>query len=296
MLDIGDEDSSHPLFYLPFTKRHYPLSELEQNAKHVLYPFITGWHPKLFELAGTDFKRITELKRKIVGRLKETWILVENYEKASYYQGLMHFQEQYQYPLRIFTLNYDLCVERACSKAKIERGFNETRMLDVRRFEDDQDQTVDLLLYKVHGSIDWKKDKYGSLTFSDEAGSVSVRELEIIFGTSQKLQYADPYLFIIHEFRKYCRKAKLILVIGYSFGDDHINGIMTQALSQDSDRRIVSVAPSQDGEKLKQYIADKLSVLPTQVEVVLETAKTFMEQTLHLDYLEKFVPLEESIF
>ncbi|MER3434442.1 MAG: hypothetical protein C4288_13700, partial [Leptolyngbya sp. ERB_1_1] len=21
--DIGDEDSSHPLFYLPFTKRHY---------------------------------------------------------------------------------------------------------------------------------------------------------------------------------------------------------------------------------------------------------------------------------
>ena len=24
MLDIGDEDGSHPLFYLPFTKRHYP--------------------------------------------------------------------------------------------------------------------------------------------------------------------------------------------------------------------------------------------------------------------------------
>jgi len=24
MLDIGDEDSNHPLFYLPFTKRHYP--------------------------------------------------------------------------------------------------------------------------------------------------------------------------------------------------------------------------------------------------------------------------------
>ncbi|BAU15862.1 hypothetical protein LEP3755_64280 (plasmid) [Leptolyngbya sp. NIES-3755] len=177
------------------------LSELELNEHHILFPFITGWMPKLVDLAGTDFKRITELKRKIVGRLKESWILVESYDKANYYQGFINFQRQFQYPLRIFTLNYDLCVERACRRAQIERGFNEARMLDVKRFEDDQDQPVDIFLYKVHGSIDWKKDKYGSLTFSDEAGSVSIRELEIIFGTSQKLKYVDPYLFLIHEFR-----------------------------------------------------------------------------------------------
>lgn len=275
------------------------LSELEQNERHILFPFIQGWMPKLVTLAGADFKQITELKRKIVGRLKESWILVDNYDKADYYQGFIRFQKQFQYPLRIFTLNYDLCVERACHKAQIERGFNKSRMLDVKRFENDQDQTVDIFLYKVHGSIDWKKDRYGSLTYSDEAGSVTIPELEIIFGTSQKLQYVDPYLFLIHEFRKYCLRAKLILVIGYSFSDDHINGIIAQALSENVDRRVLNVSPSFDGRSdiaIRKEIAQKLKVPFDQVLAVVDTAKPFMENKLDLEFLKTNFPPEESIF
>jgi hypothetical protein len=275
----------------------YTLSELEQNRRHILYPFVQGWTPRLPELANVDFEKISELKKKITGRLKNTWILIDNYDEATYYKSLIRFQEQYQYPLRIFTLNYDLCVERACRETvKIERGFNEDRSLDVRRFEDDPDQSPEIFLYKVHGSIDWRKDKYGSLTFSDEAGSGSACELEIIFGTNQKMQYAEPYLFLIHEFRKYCLHTKLILIIGYSFGDDHINGIMSQALSADDQRKILSISPGSNKEEMREFIAQKLSVLVDQIHVDLVTAKEFMDNSLDIGKLQGLFPKEDSIF
>ncbi|NJN13457.1 MAG: hypothetical protein HC815_38340 [Richelia sp. RM1_1_1] len=59
------------------------LSELEKNERHVLFPFISGWNHILIERAGGNFKNITHLKQKIVGRLKEKWILLGNYEKAN---------------------------------------------------------------------------------------------------------------------------------------------------------------------------------------------------------------------
>lgn len=275
----------------------YTLSELEQNEQHILYPFTTGWHPKLVELAEPNFERISQLKRKIVGRLKEKWILLENYEKANYYRALMEFQKVYQYPIRIFSLNYDLCVEKTCQVVRIERGFNEERLLDVKLFEDDPDEPVNFFLYKMHGSIDWKKNEYGLLTYSDEAGSISIRELEIIFGTNNKLQYADPYLFSFYEFARYCLRAKLIITIGYSFGDEHINGIMGQALRQNGKTKILSVRPSGNEAQKKQEIAQKLALSNIeQVKVVLEAAKNFMEMTLRLEYLKNFFPGQDSIF
>jgi len=39
MLDIGDEDYSYPLFYLPFTKRHY----LKLNSLKVLVKAKVGY-------------------------------------------------------------------------------------------------------------------------------------------------------------------------------------------------------------------------------------------------------------
>lgn len=275
----------------------YTLSELEQNEQHILYPFFIGWNPKLIDLAEPSFERVSQLKRRIVGRLKEKWILLDNYEKANYYRALVEFQKMYQYPVRVFSLNYDLCVEKTCHEVRVERGFNEERFLDVKLFEDEPDAPVNFFLYKMHGSIDWKKNEYGLITYSDEAGSISIRELEIIFGINNKLQFVDPYLFLIYEFRKYCLRAKLIIVIGYSFGDAHINGIMGQALKRNCETKILSARPGSDDIQKKQEIAQKLD-LPNieQVKVSLEGAKSFMETTLKIDYLKNFFSGQDSIF
>ncbi len=273
------------------------LSELERKENHIIFPFILGWKPILVERAGINFEGISQLKRKIVGRLKEKWILLGNYDKADYYKKFIDFKEEYQYPLRVFSLNYDLCFERACNQATIERGFDNERLLDVKRFEDDEDVLVDFFLYKIHGSIDWIKNDYGLLTYSDEAGNISINELEIIFGTNYKLQYLDPYLFSIYEFRKYCLKAKLIVVIGYSFGDEHVNGIIGQALGQDKEKKILSVGGSGiDSEQRKIEIAQKIKLSVEQVEVSPFRAREFLENKLCINYLKAFFVSQESVF
>ena len=53
---------------------------------------------------------------------------------------------------------------------------------------------------------------------------------------SDKLQYVDPFLFLANEFRKWTLESKLIISIGYGFGDEHINGILGQALKKSREK------------------------------------------------------------
>ena len=42
---------------------------------------------------------------------------------------------RYSLPLKIFTLNYDLCIEEALDDITIERGFNDERLWDYKKFK-----------------------------------------------------------------------------------------------------------------------------------------------------------------
>ena len=79
------------------------------EEKHLLYPFIGSWDPRLIEVAGEDFELLREFKDIIIMNLKE-WVTLEHEDKADYYLRLFDFKNKYEHPLRIFTLNYDLCV------------------------------------------------------------------------------------------------------------------------------------------------------------------------------------------
>jgi len=70
------------------------LPELERKENHIIFPFILGWKPILVERAGVNFEGISQLKRKIVSRLKEKWILLGNYDRADYYKKFIHFKEE----------------------------------------------------------------------------------------------------------------------------------------------------------------------------------------------------------
>lgn len=272
------------------------LSELEKKEEHTIYSFIANWHMKLIELAGTDFQKISELKTKIIEQLKAKWIPLEDYRKASYYKKIIDFKKDYSYPLRIFTLNYDLCIEKTCINERLERGFNEDRAWDWRRFEENENVPIDFFIYKIHGSIDWKKNLSGLLTYSDEIGNISVNQLEIIFGTNNKLKYEDPYLFSLYEFRKYSLEAKLIITIGYSFSDEHINGIIMQALSNNLDKKILCVSPGRIGEvEKREEVKNKLKMSEGgQIKIKLEGAKGFMENWLNIEYLKSLFPPEDD--
>lgn len=274
------------------------LEALERKERHSLYPFIGAWSPRILDVAGTNFESIGEFRREIIRILRREWVELERIEQADYYEGLLRFQQEYQFPLRVFSLNYDLCLEKVCGLENVQRGF-EDRNWDWRLFDSTRDDPKPILLYKLHGSTDWKITDKGEVQYLDSPGTIKEHEVAMIFGVSYKLQYVDPFLFLAYELRRWTLgEAKMIVTIGYGFGDEHINGILGQALRQDSSRRLLAVVGpgGEDRENVwNSRINEVLSGSEGQIVTVGQSARVFLSNTLTVDYLASHFPLEEDL-
>lgn len=230
------------------------LRELEKKENSILYPFIGSWNPRLLEIAGYDFRIIKEFERKIVDRLKN-WVALDNYTDAEYYRKFFDLAFESNFSLRIFSLNYDICLDKNKPDEKsLEKGFEpSSRIWDPRRFEPRSEDQSAIYLYNLHGAINWKREKLQGSVLK-EVDTIP-DEPDLIFGTDYKLQYVDPYLFYAYELRKYSLESKVILAIGYSFRDEHINGILKQALANDESRKLLSVALNVNKEKIIQSLS-----------------------------------------
>ena len=218
------------------------LHHLSEHKKSILYPFISGYSNDLIDNAGRNFQMISKLIDRIEKELPK-WITKSDYGAAEYYAGFDHFQKEFNYPIRIFSLNYDLCVEKQIPIERLETGFKNGESWDDTRFThpNEEEQDAPIYLYKLHGSIDW--ERANSLLIRSQQMGIKP---EIVFGTDVKMQAVDPYLFYLYEFRKYALLAKIIVVIGYSFNDAHINDLLKQALDADESRKILIVDPACD--------------------------------------------------
>ncbi|MCL4504570.1 MAG: SIR2 family protein [Chloroflexi bacterium] len=265
------------------------LDELRKKDEHTLFPFVGSWNPKLVEVAGNNFIHATELRNSIVQRLRQAWLPLKHGKDAEYFSRLLDFQHQFEHPLRVFTLNYDLCVETACGDNNVERGFDEMHLWDWRRFDDTPATDKPIFLYKLHGSNDWYRQSNGSLTYTDACQSISDSAAAIIFGDAYKLQYIDPFLFFAYEFRRWTLEANVIVVIGYSFGDQHINGIISQALHANTQRLLLSVSPTESTR-----LDDIASTLDLKDKCQLRSmdcgAKNFLSSQLSINYLASLFP------
>jgi hypothetical protein len=269
------------------------LYELEKKEEHPIFPFIGSWNSKVIELCGNDFKKIKDLKKKIIEKLKD-WVTLEDYSKASYYKHIIDFSKQLEFPLRLFSLNYDLCLEKNNQDCHIELGFDENRKWQWQRFEKNENIPVNIYLYKMHGSINWKR-KDGFLTYSDEVSQIE--EPDLIFGTNYKLQYVDPYLFFAYEFRKYSLEARLMITIGYGYSDEHINGIIGQALRHKEDMRVIAniYNDENDNKNIEENILKKVGANnPSQLIVENIKASNFLQLKLNLKEFVKYLPQETA--
>ncbi len=271
------------------------LDELLKKERHALYPFVGAWNPKLQEVAGDDFKNVRDFRNLIVKILRDEWVTLSETEKAGYYEGLLRFQRQYEHPLRVFSLNFDLCVEQSCELKNVQRGFD-LRVWDWRMFDETLDDSHSLLLYKLHGSLDWYF-KDGQVLYSDAPTKIKADEIALIFGTSYKLQYVDPFLFFAYELRRWTLdSARLIICIGYGFNDEHINGILGQALSRNNERKLLAVfGPSDDCDTLNVKIANLLGANPSQMIVDNSGARQFLESGLRISRLAENFPAEADL-
>lgn len=274
------------------------LDELRQKEGHTLYPFVGAWNPTMQDVAGTGFERVHLLRERIVSVLREQWVALAQSETAAYYRGLLRFQEEFGHALRVFSLNYDLCVESSCGHGAVQRGFA-GRVWDWRLFDEGPNEETRIFLYKLHGSLDWSIAEDGTVSYSDSPSKIANDQVALIFGTSYKLQYVDPFLFLAYQLRRWTLEAaRLVVTIGYGFADDHINGILGQSLRQNRGRRLLAVVGPQAPDKLSERttsIANRLAVQPDQVHVNACGARSFLEKHLSLEELASLFPEEPDL-
>lgn len=268
------------------------LNELEKKEEHPIFPFIGSWNSKVVELCGSDFKKIKDFKLKIIEKLKN-WVTLNDYSKANYYKCFNTFSKGIQFPLRIFSLNYDLCLEKSVdSGIVLELGFDENRKWQWQRFEKNENIPVNIYFYKMHGSINWGRDNEGFLTYSDEVAQVVSPDL--IFGTDYKLQYIDPYLFYAYELRKYSLEANLIITIGYGYHDEHINGIISQALRNKQNTKLIAnlYEETKKESSIRDDIRNRISINDEQLILKNMKASDFLKKCLNLNFLNDHIPKE----
>lgn len=159
----------------------------------------------------------------------------------------------------IFTTNYDLFSERALDQlgiiysngfsGNIERYFNPAvfnyAFAEQMELSNGKWNVIDnfVYLYKLHGSVSWIEDEESKHLFK-------IKELqEPIMGSNvmiyptpvkQNASFGSPYSDLFREFQKKLMKANNVLVtVGYSFSDEHINNLIFQALTIPTFRLII---------------------------------------------------------
>ena len=180
----------------------------------------------------------------------------------------------------IFTTNYDLYSELALDKlgihyvngftGGIKKYFNPTifnyALAERMDLSQSKWSVIDnfFYLYKLHGSINWVED-------TDDSKLFKVREIQdanfdalksrsniMVHPTplKQTASLGSPYSDLFREFQKKLMQNNNVLVtIGYSFSDEHINNLIYQAFTIPSFRLIVLGTPAKGSE------IDKLKLL-----------------------------------
>ena len=280
------------------------LNELERNEDHPLFPFIATWNQRFVGLAKPDFSRVKEFRLLILDELKK-WMCPDDTSRSDYYRGLTSLQQELNFPLPIFSLNYDLCVERLSnSDFRVETGFGgfgQQHFWDWERFEEtDSNPSAEIILYKLHGSINWKRHESTKQVYSiEQVQGIDSERMELIFGRDFKLEAGDPYLFYAYAFRQYTLRASLIVSVGYGFGDMHINKMLTQGLRTGNHCRLLAICKCEEAEKCqrRKEISQALELEndeESQAVVHRSTTKEFLEMDTLADFLKDKMPKSDD--
>ena len=146
----------------------------------------------------------------------------------------------------VSTLNYDECLETAARRASVpvDRAVEEWATTGLLGEPLDGES---LRLLKLHGSVDWcfiEGEGFRTTRPENKEWPDVDYEPGIVYGQRGKLRPEGPFLQLLEAFRNELERSARLLVIGYSFGDDHINTLVESWIQRDDSRRMLVVDPS----------------------------------------------------
>jgi len=142
---------------------------------------------------------------------------------------------QRNHPVEIFTPNYDLLIESALESKNIPYfdGFIGTRkaFFDLHSIEHEELPPRWVRLWKLHGSINWWNDSNGHV-FRGPMESPGNKQM--IYPSHLKYEQSRrmPYYAMQDRLGHFLATGQAVLITcGYSFVDEHLNGIILERLS-----------------------------------------------------------------
>lgn len=141
-------------------------------------------------------------------------------------------------PVEVFTSNYDLLLEQALEEQLVPYfdGFvgADSAFLDLDSMVEDDLPPRWARLWKIHGSINWWMTSKQTIRRSRD--QVKGEQL-LIYPSHLKYDQSRqmPYYAMLDRLRVFLRTDQCVLVTcGYSFGDEHVNAVIAQGLSGNS--------------------------------------------------------------
>lgn len=148
----------------------------------------------------------------------------------------------YHLPVELFTVNYDLLLETALERRKIpyfdgfvgalRAGFH-TELVEATAGKDQECVPAFFVrLWKLHGSVNWLwEDKaivrLGTPVSQDLAAAIYPSDAK--YDESRRV----PFVVLQDRFRRALQEPEsLVIVAGYSFGDDHLNEMIFDAAAR----------------------------------------------------------------
>lgn len=193
--------------------------------------------------------------------------------------------------VNVFTTNNDLLSETALGYLNINynNGFSGglSRTFNPARFSYTYSRKVDLdmekyeplenmvYLYKLHGSINWiecEDNSFFNVKEIDVSKDTSPSDKTILIYPTplkQNRSLGSPYADLIREFKnKLLLQHGVLIIIGYSFSDEHINNAIYSALASNSSLCVVIFGdyPNENLVKLTDRRIYKISGLVKAVD------------------------------
>tara|TARA_R110001583_G_scaffold136258_1_gene288109 strand:+ start:491 stop:1765 length:1275 start_codon:yes stop_codon:yes gene_type:complete len=217
--------------------------------------------------------------------------------------------------VNVFTTNNDLLSETALGYLNINynNGFSSgiSRTFNPARFSYTFSRKVDpsvekyeplenmVYLYKLHGSISWVE--------SDDNSFFNIKEVDVvpneppkhknvlIYPTplKQNKSLGSPYADLIREFQnKLLLQHGVLIVIGYSFSDEHINNAIYSAMASNSSLSVIIFGNYQPSENLTRLTDRRIYQISGEVELSTDDGTGTKKEKIHyFNYIvNNFIP------
>jgi SIR2-like domain len=189
------------------------------------------------DVRGLSFGELDALDKVICLAIKQT-VTCSLPGDATPYHALARFIGTQRYPLtELFTTNYDVLMEQSLEACRVPffDGFvgSSRPFFDQRAIEEDLIPVRWARLWKLHGSINWRFNKTSKSVF--RSTEVSDGDELLIHPSHRKYDESRrmPYFVMIDRLRSFLRtnqKPVALFIIGYSFGDEHLNEAIVESL------------------------------------------------------------------